>query len=345
MRLPKYSRSTHAKTCGSFRHLSGMCPRALLPLLIALCATATCFTPEYHCRILCGANNSCPSGFACDVDSKLCASNSSGGRCPVADAGVDAGTPEPDAPVADLAPTENPAEVCYGSGACFQLSPEMRQSLVLWLDPGTLPPSDSPVARWPDRSREANDAVAISGQSPPRSRGDGIELSRQAGGSLWIQDDPSLDFGALDFSVLIVARVESGPPSCFFSKVTPDRNDPKGIRMGWSYSMELGRVAYLANVNASGLLSPSTGVADLAPHVFVLNRSNESATARIDGAITAVGALTPSVSVSVPEPVFLGSCRSADQTIPVLHAAIAFRGPIPTTDLVRLEAFLRQSFP
>jgi hypothetical protein len=322
--------------------------------MVALCALGGCFTPEYHCRIICGpAPNECPNGFTrvADGTQRLCAKDSVANFCPglaPADAGPEA-PPLPDAGVdttpADVpSPGDNPSELCY-AGSCLILSAEMRQGLVLWLDPSTLPAKDAPVTLWPDRSREANDAVPVPLQLSPRSLGDGLELEPMGGGPLLIVHDPSLDFGGGDFTVIIVARLAAFPPSCLFAKAAFDRTDPRGVVMGWTYATELGRTIYRATINGVALSTPGAGLGDLSPRVFVVRRAQEAIETRVNGDRTAVGVLPVGVSVSTTEGAFLGSCGPTGAPIAVLHAAIAFRGPLPDTDLTRLEAFLKGSFP
>jgi hypothetical protein len=329
--------------------------QSLLPML-ALCALGGCITPDYHCRIICGQpGDLCPAGFSCVASGtqKLCAKDSVANFCPVStpvDAGPEAPSPPvPDAAV-DTAPAdlpsfgENPSQLCY-AGSCLTLSAEMRQSLVLWLDPSTLPAKDMPVARWADRSREANDAVPLPVQTPPRSRGDGLELSALGGGPLFILHDPSLNLDAGDFTIVVVARVAPTPPSCLLAKASFDRANPRGVVMGWTYSTELMRTTYRASLNGVSLTSKGENPGDLAPHLFVLRREGDAAETRIDGRRTELVPVARSESLSTEENVFLGSCGSTGAPISVLHAAIAFRGSIPVNDLALVEGFLMGSFP
>jgi hypothetical protein len=328
-----------------------------LPLLLALCALGGCFTPDYHCRIICGPDpgNACPAGFTCvgSGAQRLCAKDSVANFCSgpaPADAGAEAPSPPvPDAAL-DTTPTdlpslgENPAELCY-AGSCLALSPEMRQSLVLWLDPSTLPEKDMPVSLWRDRSREANDALPLPTQTPPRSRGDGLELSALNGGPLVIANDASLDFGSDNFTILVVARLAAAPPSCLLAKATFDRGVAQGVVLGWTYSTELGRTIYRPALNATALPAPTVGLGDLRPRLFVLQRTDTAAEARINGDTVATATIPQALSVSTPESVFLGGCGVTGVPIAVLHAAVVFRGSLPFSDLRRLEAFLMGGFP
>ena len=340
----------NANPAGLSRQVSRMAAR-FLPLLVALCALGGCFTPDYHCRIICGGptRSDCPTGFSCVSagDLRLCARDDIPRTCEgAADAGLSEGPPPPTPDAVPDTPigTENPSELCY-AGSCLTLSAEMRQSLVLWLDPSTLPAKDATVTRWPDRSREANDAVPVPLQLSPRSLGDGLELEPVGGGPLLIVHDPSLDFGSGDFTVIVVARLAAFPPSCLFAKASFDRTDPRGVAMGWTYATELARTIYRATVNGVALATPGAGLGDLSPRVFVVRRAREAIEARVNGDRTAVGVLPIGVSVSTTEGAYLGSCGPTGAPISVLHAAIAFRGPLPDTDLTRLEAFLKGSFP
>ncbi len=215
----------------------------------------------------------------------------------------------------------------------------------MWLDPSGLPAKDMPVARWPDRSKEANDAFPLPAQTPPRSRGDGLEMSAlQGGGPLVIANDRSLDFEAGDFTVVVVARLAAAPPSCLFAKAVFDRMNPRGVVLGWTYSTELGRTIYRAAINSTILATPAAGLGDLAPRVFALRRSGEAAEARVNGDQTAVAVIPRDQTVSTSDDAYLGSCGPTAAPIAVLHAAIAFRGALPAADLRRVEAFLMGSF-
>jgi hypothetical protein len=221
----------------------------------------------------------------------------------------------------------------------------MQQTLVMWLDPSNLPAKDMPVARWPDRSREGNDALPLPTQTPPRSRGDGLEMSALQGGPLAIVNDRSLDFEAGDFTVVVVARLAASPPSCLFAKAVFDRMNPRGVVLGWTYSTELGRTIYRAAINSTVLATPAAGLGDLAPRVFALRRSGEAAEARVNGDQTAIAVIPRDQTVSTMDDSYLGSCGPTAAPIAVLHAAIAFRGALPAADLRRVEAFLMGSFP
>jgi hypothetical protein len=322
-----------------------------LPAFIALCALGGCFTPEYHCRIICNPRpDECPKDFICVTDGtqRLCARMGIEPSCfaPPADAGL---TESPPPPTPDAAPdtpvgNENPSELCY-AGSCLTLSAEMRQSLVLWLDPSNLPAKDMAVTRWPDRSREGNDAIPLTAQNPPRSRGDGLALSSEMGGPLLIAHDRSLDFDTGDFTVMVVARLAPVPPSCLFVKASFDRSNPQGVVMGWTYSTEIGRTIYRATINGTPLAGTAAGVGDLTPQLFVLRRFDQAVEARVDGVMSAVGVIPRGQSVSTTDNAFLGSCGPTGAPIAVLHAAVVFRGALPTADLTRLEAFLKGSFP
>jgi hypothetical protein len=313
-----------------------------LPLLVALCALGGCFTPEYHCRILCnppGSGEECPTGFKCETDGtqRLCARTDITRSC--------FAPPAPDAAPDTPAGTEPPAQLCYGSG-CFDLSPEARKALVLWLDPSTLPAAETEVARWADRSGKGNDALALSPEGRPRSRGDGIRLQPVAGGSMRIQHSTSLDFEAEDFAMLIVARVAPAPPSCLFAKTNFDRVDPRGVLMEWAYALPQ-QPMFSPSVNGTTLQTSRAGLGDLTPHLFVLRRSGDAIEARVDGTPAGdVGSLNPpGQSVTNSSHAFLGGCGTTSPTISAVHAVVGLRGAISLAELTRLEGFLLTSFP
>jgi hypothetical protein len=350
---------SHAKSGGCHRQSFGMPAQTPLLVLVALCATASCFTPEYHCRITCSEQRpGCPNNFKCDFSANLCARDGIADAClqpnpmrPAPDAAVDTSS---DAPPAHSAPpdvqpgdvSDPPGELCYAN-SCFPLSPETRKALVLWLDPSNLPAPDAAVARWGDRSGKGNDALALSPESRPRSRGDGVRLEPGAGGSMRILHAASLDFEASDFAILVVARLSATPPSCLFKKSASDRMDTQGVAMEWAYSTPLKQTMFAPSVNNTVLETGRTGLGDLAPHVFVLRRSGNSLEARVDGTPAGdVGTLNPpGQSVSNTSHAFLGGCGTTSPTISTVHAAVALKGEVPLSELAKLEGFLSTAFP
>jgi hypothetical protein len=338
--------------------------RSLLPL-VALCALGGCFTPDYHCRILCGEpNDQCPSDFECVVagSQKLCAKKSIGNTCPGAipiDASSDATTSLlPDASTPDSLSVEAgpvdaaasmdagdpPTQLCHGTN-CFDLSPETRKALVLWLDPSNLPPAGMTVSRWPDRSGRRNDGLALSTEALPRSSGNGLRFQQGPGGAMRLLKDASLDFGTSDFALLIVASVAPTPPSCFYADHDGNRTDPRGVALRWAFSDSLAQTTFQALINRTKLDSDRRGLGDQRPHLFVLRRTGASAELRLDGSPAGLAPLeSAAVDASTGSNVYLGGCGDAAWPVPAMHAAIAVKGEVPLPDLNRLEQFLIQSF-
>ena len=222
----------------------------------------------------------------------------------------------------------------------------MRQALVLWLDPSNLPAAGISVSRWPDRSGQGNDALALSPEAIPRSRGDGLQMMEAAGGSLRLTHDPTLDFGAQDFALLVVATVKAVPPSCLYRKRSADRTAPRGVELEWGFSVPLAETTIRASVNDDLIQSGRRGLADERPHLFVLRRTGAMAELRLDGQPDVFAALAqPEQSTSNEEHAYLGGCSAFAFPVPALHAVVGLRGPVPTSDLARLEGFLLQAFP
>lgn len=324
-----------------------MVPRLLLLPLVALCALGGCLTPDYHCRILCEpGTRACPTGFHCENAGalQLCARDDIPRTCEGAppDAGGDAAVDAspPDAP----APPAPPSELCLG-GSCLTLGPQMQQALVLWLDPSNLPPAGTAVGRWPDRSGRRNDALALSPESLPMSSGKGLQLHAGPAGSLRILQDASLDFGAGDFTVLLVATVATTSISCLYANLDGNRADPRGVELRWGFSPRLMSATFMASINRTELDSNRAGLGDQRPHLFVLRRAGGLAELRLDAMAIGVTPLeAPDVSTTTSRPIYLGGCSDSGWPIVALHAVTAFKGEVSLLDLMKLESFLVQSF-
>ncbi len=351
MSIGNFFQFPHAKSGGYHRQYFGMPARSLSLALVALCATASCFTPEYHCRITCPENGpACPTHFTCDRKTNLCASDEMGATCetsvqlppPGPDGGID--VPSPDVSTADAigdvpAPIDAgdpPAQLCHGTN-CFDLSPETRKVLVLWLDPSNLPTMiGTTVGRWPDRSGRRNDALALSPESLPRSSGNGLSLHQGPAGAMRLLQDPSLDFGTTDFTLMMVASV-SKSPSCFYANFDgKNRADPRGVEMRWGYSTPLSETTLEATINRTRLDSNRRGLGDQRPHLFVLRRSGAMAELRLDGGVIAYTPLeSPDVNTTTVTPIYLGGCSDSGWPLPVIHAAVAGRRGICTDGSVQ----------
>jgi hypothetical protein len=351
---------SHAKSGGYHRQYFGMPARSPFLALIALCATASCFTPEYHCRIICSMDRQrCPDRFSCDPKTNLCARDEIGATCetsvpgpePGPDGGIDVPSPavSPDGAIGDVAAPIDagapPAQLCHGTN-CFDLSPETRKALVLWLDPSNLPPTaGTTVSRWPDRSGRRNDALALTPESLPRSSGNGLRLHQGPAGAMRLLQDPGLDFGSSDFTIMMVASVAASSPSCFYANRDGNRADPHAVEMQWGFSTRLTETTFQATINRTALDGNRRGLGDQRPHLFVLRRAGAMAELRLDGEpITVTPLESAEVNTTTGTPIYLGGCSDSGWPIPVIHAAVALKGEFPVTDLSRLELFLLQSY-
>jgi hypothetical protein len=239
---------------------------------------------------------------------------------------------------------EPPNQICQGTN-CFDLSPETRKALVLWLDPSTLPAAGMTVSRWPDRSGRRNDGLALSSEALPRSGGNGLRFHQGPGGAMRLLKDPTIEFGTSDFALLIMASVAATPPSCFYADHDGNRAEPRGVALRWAFNTTISQTAFQALINTTTLTSDRPGLGDQRPHLFVLRRVGSTAELRLDGMPAGLAPLaSAAVDTSTGNHVYLGGCSDAAWPIPAMHAAIGLKGEVPLAELSRLEQFLIQSF-
>jgi hypothetical protein len=159
-----------------------------------------------------------------------------------------------------------------------------------------------------------------------------------------VLQEPSLDFGTTDFTLMMVASVSTSP-SCFYANLDGNRTDPRGVEMRWGYSTPLSETTFEATINRTRLDSNRRGLGDQRPHLFVLRRAGAMAELRLDGGTIAYTPLeSPDVNTTTGTPIYLGGCSDSGWPIPVIHAAVALKGEFSLTDLSRLELFLIQSY-
>ena len=190
------------------------------------------------------AEPECPGNFTCDLRANLCARDGIADTCicrlircarhrTPRSIAVTGRSPSDRQPPPDAQPAESATlRRALLRRTLLHLSPETRKALVLWLDPSNLPRQDDPVGRWPDRSGRGNDALALSPESLPRSRGDGL---RAAARGRRRDADPaaiaSLDFETSDFTVL------RGRPRVRHATFVPvhegNLRPDRTIRKGW----------------------------------------------------------------------------------------------------------------
>jgi hypothetical protein len=325
-------------------------------------AISGCFNVNYgNCRISCETDDGCPAGLACVKEEgstrRFCAMDPTT-TCPpfptdagadgaAMDAGGDDGADAMDGGDGGDGPdgeTSGPPEVLCHNGNCFPLPPDVRANLVLLLWPSNLPALGSAVALWPDQSGQGNDARAIYPSAPPRVIPNGVQLDpNKLGSGFRVYNSPSLDFGAGDFAVIVVAGLSSSAaPVTFFRKWDGARENSRRISIEWAISPPAAGLPR-GTVNDT----PVTGVDTPQPSVraYGLRRATDRIELRVNEAVLAgVDLPTAGASTTNAADVFLGVGDTFGDPVDSLEAVIAIRGSIRSADLNDLQVFLRTVF-
>ena len=333
-----------------------------LTCLGVLWAISGCFNVNYgHCRITCSASEACPANLECRM-----APNATQGVCAEKgslaclsespDAGPDAmdgsdGSDTADAmDGSDGADAETggpfPPEVLCHNGNCFPLPPEVRANIVLLLWPSNLPAVGSPVSVWQDQSGQGNHATALTTDLPPHVIPDGVQLdSSQRGTGLGVYNSPSLDFGAGDFAVIVVAGLSSSTiPVTLFRKWDGVRVNSRRISIDWVLSSPPVSGRPQGAVNDT-LVVPDMDTAQPSVRAYTLRRAIDRIELHLNEAILVTTELpTAGASTSNAEDVYLGVAGAFGDPADSLEAVIAIRGSIRSTDLNQLQIFLRTVF-
>jgi hypothetical protein len=363
-RPPQKNPAPGAKPRDEIRPHYGMplgAPASRTPTLGALAglgviwAISGCFNVNYsNCRFTCEADKDCPGSLKC-IDNgtglRLCAQAGTMTCAPDTDAGADAGTPETggddamdggDGPDGE---TSGPPEVLCHNGDCYALPAAVRANLVLLLWPSNLPAVGSPVDMWPDQSGQGNNARAIYPTARPHVIANGVQLdSNQYGSGFKVVNSPSLDFGAGDFAVIVVAGLSSSTaPVTFFRKWDGARENGRGISIDWVLSSATTGRPHGA-VNDTPV---ETGMDTTQPSVrgYALRRATNQIELYLNEVVLRTAdLLTAGASTSNAKDVFLGVSDPLGDQADSLAAVIAIRGSIESADLNELQVFLRKAF-
>jgi len=328
-------------------------PRSAMRLRLALaCLTAAtslpaCFNPILSCRLTCHSQSDCPAGLTCQPSSVypgLCAAN--GDICEPGDGGADiadATTETADATTTDARPEARPAptQMCTKDGGpCITLSDAVRNGLVLWLDPTNLPPPQQAVPIWQDQSGQGNDAIAQDDAHLPSAFAGGVALVQTCGAGFLVHAAPSLDFGAADFTVLVVASVGNVAATSFFMKVDVSRVPNGQLWLRWVYSDALGADTLQGVVNTTTLTAGQAIPAD-SPRLYVLRRANDTIELRTNGtSLGSVAITNPSVTTDSAADLYLGVLGLLGEDVGTMEAVVAVRGQIEDSDVSELESYL-----
>ncbi len=344
-----------AKGGGHIRPPYGMSGTAALTGLTALLALASCFQLNVEsCRLTCTSSEGCPNDLTCLVDpgtgQGLCASP--GTKACKTDAGVgmtDAGVDRMEAGGADAeAGASGPPSMLCHNGTCLSLPEDVRSNLVLLLWPSNLPAVGSPVSVWADQSGQANDAHALYPSALPQVIPDGVQLdSAQLGSGFVVANSPSLDFGAGDFAVIVVAGLSSSTtPLSFFKKSDGARTDSQQISIDWVLSATSSALAGKPQgvVDETTVL-PTMDVSQPSVEAYTLYRSTDNLELRLNETVLGMGDLPmPGLSTTNPEDLYLGVSGLYGSPVDSIEAVVAIRGSIGSTELTQLEVFLRTVF-
>jgi hypothetical protein len=330
---------------------SGMRASRALAGLAAIWAISGCFNVNYgNCRITCEVRDDCPGSLTCVMEDGtgrgLCApaGTTTCPSFPSTDAGADSDAID-GGDAMDGGDGGGPPEVLCHSERCFTLPAAVRANLVLLLWPSNLPPVGSPVNMWPDQSGQGNNARAIYPGAPPHVIANGVQLdANQYGSGFEVVNSASLDFGAGDFAVIVVAGLSSSTaPVTFFRKWDGVRENSRGISIDWVLtSATTGRPQ--GAVNDTLVV---TGMDTTQPSVraYTLRRATDYLELYLNDAVLRTADLqTPGASTSNAKNLFLGVSDPGGEPADSLAAVIAIRGSIASADLNELQVFLRQVF-
>jgi hypothetical protein len=275
------------------------------------------------------------------------------GDADTSDTGVDA--EDADAADADTAGSDGsclpgrtspPTTVCQG-GHCLTLSPVVRSGVALWLDPSNLGPVGTDVTTWCDQSGQMNDALNFDVAAVPQVIPGGIALPYGTlDAAFVVGDGPSIDLGADDFLILVVAGISHGTQGkSLFRKFNGDAAFPKQVALEWISQPGIG-------FRVTGEINETTGVSSVATdagpvRLYGLRRANDQMEVRVNGQIvSSVPLATPGASTeSDGNDVFIGEIGYGDPTsVDTLHAAVVIRGVLDSTEVAKLETYLVTAF-
>ena len=334
---------------------------AALTALTALLALTGCFQINVEsCSLICMSNGDCPGDLKClgatttvhglcaSPEVRACADAGVGGTDASVD-GKDATADRMDAGSTDAeAGMSGPPSMLCHNGSCLSLPEDVRSNLVLLLWPSNLPTVGSPVSVWADQSGQANDAHALFPTALPHVIADGVQLDPTTLGSGFVvANSSSLDFGAGDFAVIVVAGLSSSTtPLSFFKKSDGARTNSQQISIDWVLSATSssltgrpqGVVDDTTVLAATDVSQPSVGA-------YTLYRSTDSLELRLNETLFGSANLPmPGLSTTNPEDLYLGVNGMFGSPVDSLEAVVAIRGSIGSTELTQIEVFLRTVF-
>jgi len=242
-------------------------------------------------------------------------------------------------------PTSAPSRFCQG-GHCLDLSSAMQKGLSLWLDPTNLGPVGTTATIWCDQSGHMNDAYNFDVDSLPQVIPGGLMLpygTDDAG--FVVGNDPSIDFGADDFLILVVAGITHGADGKgIFLKYDGQTTFSKQVTLQWLLVDQIG-------FRVTGQINDTTGISSMATdagpiRLYGLRRAADQMEIRINGQIVdSTPLVTSGASTMNDGYVFIGEESFGDSApVDTLHAAVVIRGSLAPNDVGTLETYLMTAF-
>jgi len=242
---------------------------------------------------------------------------------------------------------EPPTMSCW-NGHCLTLTETMQIGSVLWLDPSNLGPAGSSTNTWCDQSGDYNDAFALSaGALPKVMPSGGLMLDYGVDGAgLVVPEYPTLDFGAGDFTILMVVGFNHGGigKTFFLKQNNPPGDFPKQLVMEWLIATPPD-FSFVGFVNETEFVSSKPTGAGV-ERVYGLRRIGDDVQLRVNGNIVNTGTLlTRGASTDSNGNIYLGSRGGLDfETVDTIRAAIMIGGSLTDQEVGALEAWLLAAF-
>jgi hypothetical protein len=242
--------------------------------------------------------------------------------------------------------TEPPIMPCR-NGHCLMLTEAMRNGLVLWLDPSNLGQAGSDVPIWCDQSGHQNDAYGIDDSFLPIvTRTGGLTLDyNQAGAGLEVGDDPSLNLGSDDFTILVVAGINHpNVAPTLLRKTNADFDFPKQYVLAWEAN-SLFELHLAGQVNETVAISNAVLTSGF-ERLYVLRKNGNQVEVRINGVLSGSAPLaTSGASTENDGVLFIGCAGLGDsRSVDTLRAAIMIHGSLTDDEVGQLEEYLVGAF-
>jgi len=202
--------------------------------------------------------------------------------------------------------------------------------------------------RDPQDPQRYNDAFALSaGALPKVMPSGGLMLDYGVDGAgLVVPEYPTLDFGAGDFTILMVVGFNHGGigKTFFLKQNNPPGDFPKQLVMEWLIATPPD-FSFVGFVNETEFVSGKPTGAGV-ERVYGLRRIGDDVQLRVNGNIVNTGTLlTRGASTDSNGNIYLGSRGGLDfETVDTIRAAIMIGGSLTDQEVGALEAWLLAAF-